>query len=79
MNLIYKKEELSQKIRIKRIIELNISTREAAEQIGIGYATLSRIENKKTPDIYSLAKVCKWVGVTVDELFEFVDAKKKKK
>ncbi len=36
--------------------------RKTAEVIGIGSATLSRIENGKVPDLETFAKICKWLG-----------------
>lgn len=36
--------------------------REAAKDIGISPATLSRIENKKVPDLETFGKICRWLG-----------------
>lgn len=37
--------------------------REAAKEIGISHATLSRIERGFLPDLENYEKVCKWLGV----------------
>lgn len=36
--------------------------REAAQQVGISPATLSRVENGKVPDLDTFGKICKWLG-----------------
>lgn len=36
--------------------------REASKQIGISPATLSRVENKKIPDLETFGRICKWLG-----------------
>lgn len=36
--------------------------RVAAAKIGIGHATLSRIENGHVPDLATFAKICAWLG-----------------
>lgn len=42
--------------------------REVATEIGISAATLMRIENGRTPDIGTFAKVCKWLKIDPREL-----------
>lgn len=37
--------------------------RETAKEIGIGPATLMRIESGRAPDLQTFGKVCKWLGV----------------
>ena len=37
--------------------------REVARDIGIGPATLMRVENGRIPDIETFGKLCKWLGV----------------
>ena len=41
---------------------LELSIRDAAADLGISPATLSRIENGKNPDIFTFAKLCRWMG-----------------
>lgn len=36
--------------------------REVAQEIGIGPATLMRIENGRIPDVETFAKICHWLG-----------------
>jgi len=36
--------------------------REAANEVGVSSATLSRIENGKIPDLETFGKVCAWLG-----------------
>ena len=36
--------------------------REAAKEIGVSPATLSRVENGKVPDLDTFGKVCAWLG-----------------
>lgn len=37
--------------------------RETAHDIGIGPATLMRVENGRIPDIETFGKLCKWLGL----------------
>jgi transcriptional regulator with XRE-family HTH domain len=41
----------------------SMGIRAAAGEIGISPATLSRIENGSLPDLETLGKVCRWLGV----------------
>lgn len=36
--------------------------REVAKEMGIGVATLMRVENGRVPDVGTFAKICKWLG-----------------
>lgn len=36
--------------------------REAAREVGVSPATLSRVENGKVPDLATFSKVCKWLN-----------------
>lgn len=36
--------------------------REAAKEVGVSPATLSRVENEKVPDLETFSKICKWLG-----------------
>lgn len=40
-----------------------LNLREAAKQIGIGPATLMRVENGRIPDIETFGKLCHWLGI----------------
>lgn len=37
--------------------------RDVAKEIGIGPATLMRIENGRAPDLATFGKVCQWLGI----------------
>ncbi len=50
---------LAEKIQLRRAGK---GIREAAKEIGISPATLSRVENKKIPDLETFGKICKWLG-----------------
>ena len=55
-------------IRIKRLSEqiqlrrAGKGIREAAKEVGISHATLSRVENGKIPDLDTFGKICVWLG-----------------
>ena len=36
--------------------------REAAKEVGVSPATLSRVENGKIPDLETFSKICHWLG-----------------
>ena len=36
--------------------------RDAAKEVGISPATLSRVENGKVPDLDTFSKICAWLG-----------------
>lgn len=45
--------------------------REVAEEIGgVSYATLSRVEQGKIPDVNTFIRICKWMQVSSDEFIE---------
>jgi transcriptional regulator with XRE-family HTH domain len=46
-----------------------IGLREFAKQIGISSATLSRIENGKTPDLETYFKLCFWMKKSTNEFY----------
>jgi transcriptional regulator with XRE-family HTH domain len=60
---IFDFEGFSSALRQKRYVELRIDIREAALQIGVSISTLSRMENKKLPDLYTYFYCCQWLGV----------------
>lgn len=45
--------------------------RETALELGIGAATLMRIENGHIPDVQTFGKVCKWLNVDPGEFLGF--------
>lgn len=61
-------EELSLKLKKKRGTR---GIREVAGEIGIGHATLSRIESGKQPDMATFIKICKWLDVDPNTILGF--------
>lgn len=52
-------EALARRIREKRA---GTGIREAAKEVDVSAATLSRVENKKIPDLETFGKICRWLG-----------------
>lgn len=52
-------DRLAQRIQERRAGK---GIREAATEVGVSPATLSRVENGKIPDLETFSKVCKWLG-----------------
>lgn len=46
------------------------SIRKAASEIGIGHATLARVENGHVPDLETFAKICAWLGESPADFFD---------
>jgi DNA-binding XRE family transcriptional regulator len=61
-DVFYDTESLKKDLRLKRIIELELSMDICAKQIGISKATLSRIENGSLPDLITYFKIVKWLN-----------------
>ncbi len=61
-------DELSLKLKQKRG---NRGIREVANEIGIGHATLSRIESGKQPDLDTFTKICKWLEIDPSSILGF--------
>lgn len=40
----------------------NKTLRQAAEEIGVGHATLIRVESGRVPDVETFGKICRWLG-----------------
>lgn len=70
---MFKKEELRKDLITKRCIDNNMTMNEACKEIGISKATLSRLEKSKIPDIETLDKICKWLGVNHNKYFLITD------
>lgn len=56
-------EKLAVAVRAKRG---NRSIREAAEEAGIPFPTLGRVEQGKPCDLGTFVAVCNWIGVPMD-------------
>ena len=50
--------------------------RETAKAIGIGPATLLRVESGRTPDVLTFGKICRWLGEDPGSFLGFEDEKK---
>jgi len=48
--------------------------RDAAREIGVSAATLSRIENGKQPDLATFEKLCRWLRISPSEFLDVGDA-----
>lgn len=44
--------------------------RDAAKEIGVSAATLSRIENGKQPDLATFEKLCRWLRISPSEFLD---------
>jgi transcriptional regulator with XRE-family HTH domain len=69
MLMVYNGEKLAKELRTKRLIEMDMTLRDVANELGIGYSTISRIENKKKPDIETMATVCNWINQPMNAFF----------
>lgn len=68
MKLIYDSDSLRKDIRTKRLIEMEGGNlRTAAKKAGVSVSTLCRVENGKIPDLMTYAKVCAWLGISMDK------------
>jgi transcriptional regulator with XRE-family HTH domain len=52
-------DSLARRIQEKRA---GMGIRDAAREVGVSPATLSRVENKKIPDLETFGKICRWLG-----------------
>lgn len=66
-------DDFARAVKQYRFVELGIDLREAAKMAKTSAATLSRIENKKLPEINTALNVCQWLKVPITK---FVKTKK---
>jgi hypothetical protein len=71
--IVYDKESLKKDLRHKRVIELDLNILDCCNQIGISTATLSRIENGKTPDIITFFSIVKWLNAEPTDYIIYLD------
>lgn len=64
--------QLARDIRTKRTIENDIDLRKLAGETGVSFGTISRLENKRVPDVITLFKMCKWLGKSMDNYIKKV-------
>jgi transcriptional regulator with XRE-family HTH domain len=69
MKLVYDADKLAKELRTKRCVVLRYGLRQAAKEIGISPATLSRAENMREPDVTTLANLCQWVQLPMEDFF----------
>jgi transcriptional regulator with XRE-family HTH domain len=53
----------------------NKTLRDAGREIGVGHATLIRVESGRVPDVETFGKICKWLGRDPGEFLGFRDSK----
>jgi transcriptional regulator with XRE-family HTH domain len=70
-DVFYDSESLKKDLRLKRIIELELSMNVACKEIGISKATLSRIENGNMPDLLTFFKIVKWLKTDFKQYIKF--------
>lgn len=67
MKVHYDAKRLATAVKEKRG---DTGLRAAGKEIGVSAATLSRVENKKEPDINSMAKICVWLDIQMEYFFK---------
>lgn len=69
MKVQYDAKRLATAVKEKRR-DLELGLRAAGKEIGVSAATLSRVENKKEPDINTMAKICLWLDIQWEYFFK---------
>jgi len=46
-----------------------LSLRQTAEEVGVSFSTLARVEGGAQPDLTSFTKICAWLGVAPSRFF----------
>jgi transcriptional regulator with XRE-family HTH domain len=69
--VFYDSESLKKDLRLKRIIELELSMDACSKSIGISKSTLSRVENGNMPDLLTFFKIIKWLGNDFKQYIKF--------
>lgn len=65
--------ELAESLRSARKVRDDLTLAEAALEIGVSAATLSRIEQRKfVPKYDTLARICEWMGEPVERYLEII-------
>jgi len=59
--ILYNAKQLRRDLITKRVIDNDMSMQQAANEIGISKATISRLEKSSIPDVETFAKVCQWL------------------
>ncbi len=61
-------DQLGPMVRRRRS-ERELTLREAADESGVPFSTLSRIEKGHMPDLANFRRLVEWLGVSADEFF----------
>ena len=69
--VFYDSQSLKKDLRLKRIIELELSMDACSKSIGISKSTLSRVENGNMPDLLTFFKIIKWLENDFKEYIKF--------
>lgn len=67
MTQIFDSDKFAKAIKTKRIIELDITLREASKKAKVSFSTLSRMENGYLPELNNFIKVCNWMNTSAGE------------
>lgn len=72
---MFNKEKFSKKVIRLRVIT-RLSLRDMAHYVGVSAATLSRIEQGKSPDVESFVRICAWAKWDNISMFSISESKK---
>lgn len=65
---------MAKSIKSKRLLDkdngIYMSMGDAARITGISKVTISRLEGCRTPDVNTLAIICKWIGLPMEYFFK---------
>ena len=51
----------------------NVTWKKVAEKAGVSASTLTRIAQGRRPDVDTLARLCRWAGLSADDFFAPAD------
>lgn len=78
MRYYFDANEFSKRIKTKRIIELKVDLLALSKKTKVSPATMSRLENGKTPEIETFLKMCNWLDALPREFIVTTLSKSKK-
>jgi DNA-binding XRE family transcriptional regulator len=70
-DVIINTEQLRTDIKIKRVIQLEISMDVCCKQIGISKPTLARIEKGNMPELITFFKLIKWLDKDISNYVNY--------
>lgn len=62
MRYVFDAKEFSKRLKLKRVIEMDIGLRELGKKIGVSPSTLSRLENGSQPEMETFLIACHWLN-----------------